>query len=242
MKISYLVTCCSETDTLSRLLDKLTFSISGTVDEIVVVVDKDSKENPPTKNILSEFISNVVKKDSIKILYHSLDRNYGEHKNWGNNQCSGDWIFQIDGDELPADYILSDNLRSILESNNHIELILVPRVNDFRGVTDQDARRWGWVLTEMEFFRPCENKMVKSSVISFPDWQTRIYKNIPDRIKWVNRLHERIHGHNQYSLLPENPEYSLYHDKTIEVQNRTNERYNQMFTEEENRGISSERK
>lgn len=76
----------------------------------------------------------------------------------------------------------------------------------------------------------------KAVVVNAPDYQGRIYKNEPSRIKWDRRLHEKIEGHTKYAALPAAVEFSLYHDKTIERQVKTNERYNEKFTESENKG------
>ena len=76
----------------------------------------------------------------------------------------------------------------------------------------------------------------KAPLINWCDYQSRIYKNVPDRIKWDRKLHEKIVGHDKYSFLPAEEEYALYHDKTIEKQIQTNLRYNKVFSVEDNMG------
>lgn len=76
----------------------------------------------------------------------------------------------------------------------------------------------------------------KAPVVNWCDYQTRIYKNDPARIKWDRRLHEKIEGFETMATLPSDEEFALYHDKTIETQLKTNKRYNEWFTEEENQG------
>ena len=76
----------------------------------------------------------------------------------------------------------------------------------------------------------------KAPLVNVLDFQGRIYRNIPERIKWDRKLHEKIIGHKQYSFLPAEEEWALYHDKTIEKQIETNLRYNQVFTESDNKG------
>ncbi len=61
--------------------------------------------------------------------------------------------------------------------------------------------------------------------INFPDYQWRIYKNIPT-IKWINKVHERLNGFKIYSTLPPLDEFCLLHPKTIERQEKQNEFYN----------------
>jgi len=219
MKISYLVTCSTETTTLINLLNKLSFVVGD--DEIVIVADSDTR-NEPTDKILDSF------RKKFRVLYHSLDRNYGAHKNWGAEQCKGDWIFQIDADELPADYTLGENLHALLDTNVGVDLIYVPRINDFKGVTQEHARQWGWKLS----ISPTYNR----EIVNFPDFQPRIFLNVPDRIKWDRRLHEKIEGFTTMATLPAEEEFALYHDKSIATQIETNKRYNVWFTQEENKG------
>src|SRR4051812_26970355 len=128
MKISYLVTCSTETKTLTNLLNKLIKS-GGTDNETVVVLDEaHANETNETYNILGDFRHSF----GSCITTHPLNADYGTHKNFGNSKCRGDYIFQIDGDELPPDALLGDNLKAIIESNPDVELIYVPRINDFR--------------------------------------------------------------------------------------------------------------
>jgi hypothetical protein len=49
-------------------------------------------------------------------------------------------------------------------------------------------------------------------------------------------LHEKIEGYKEYSFLPAEEEWALYHDKTIETQIATNLRYNKEFSKSENEG------
>jgi glycosyltransferase involved in cell wall biosynthesis len=225
MKISYLITCSTETTTLISLLDKLSFVYGE--DEVVVVADSDTK-NESTDAILNKFSGRY------RILYHSLNRNYGAHKNWGAEQCKGEYIFQIDGDELPADYTLGENLHSLLEANGGVDLIYVPRINDFKGVTEAHARQWGWRLTYNP--RPSLMDRCLGPLVNWPDYQPRIFVNEPNRIKWDRRLHEKIEGFEKFATLPAEQDFALYHDKTIETQLKTNKRYNEWFTQEENQG------
>lgn len=221
MKLSYLVTVHNETDTLIRLLEKL-INNRYEGDEIVIL---DDYSNNPTTNKL---ILDACKNKDVFTYLHKLDNNYGEHKNFGNEKCSGDWIFQIDGDELPSDTLIF-NIRDIIQTNVNIELIYTPRINDFKGVTEEHAKRWGWRLTPSP---TCADR----PVVNWPDYQSRIYKRDVNRIKWDRRLHEKIVGHEQYSFLPADEDLALYHDKTIEKQIETNLRYNEKFSVEDNMG------
>lgn len=141
MKISYLISSHNETDTLAKLIDRLV-NIRCDHDEIIIL--DDFSDNEKTKKILEDFSCESL---GLRVRQHALNANYGAHKNWGTKQCCGDYIFQIDGDELPPENILGDNLKAIIESNPSVELIFIPRINDYRGVTEEHARQWGWRLT-----------------------------------------------------------------------------------------------
>jgi len=233
MKISYLVTCSTEKESLNNLVIDIQDALYNNEDELIILYDESATNNDYTKKLLSFFDTIEFKMEQwgnrVKVVKHSLNADYGNHKNYGNEKCSGDWIFQIDGDELPPTTLLGENLKLLIESNPTTELYFVPRINDFKGVNNENAAPWGWRLSKSPF---CEGRLI----VNWPDYQGRIYRNIPDRIKWDRRLHEKIVGHNEYGFLPEDEMYALYHDKTIEKQLETNKRYNTLFTQEENQG------
>lgn len=245
MKISYLITYHNQSETVLNTIERI-HKYTPLTDQILPVWDS-VNGNKETFNLVNKWHSICISEGRKDFLHNQLipfNDNYSVHKNLvtdlSNNMANdqlprSDFFFQIDGDEIPSITLL-ENLHTILNDNPNMELIYVPRINDFRGITEEHAKQWGWRLTEMEFFRPSENKRVKSLVVNVPDYQGRIYKNVPDRIKWEGRLHEKIEGHTEYSFLPAEEDYSLYHDKTIEKQIETNLKYNKNFTQQENMG------
>jgi glycosyltransferase involved in cell wall biosynthesis len=134
MFLSYLVTCHNETDSLEKLLSKL---IEYKKDNHEIVLLDDYSDNPKTLEIIQTF------KDKINFQQHKLDKNYGNHKNYGIDLCKGEWIFQLDADEVPTDGLL-ENIDLIIESNSKNEVLWLPRLNYFIGVTEQDVNTWGW--------------------------------------------------------------------------------------------------
>lgn len=217
MFLSYLVTCKNDENDLKNLLDIL---YAYSEDAECVILD-DHSDNPKTLDILG----NAEKKsDFFRVIKHNLNNNYGEHKNYGKSHCKGEWIFQIDSDEIPSEVLLT-NLRGIIESNS-VELIWIPRINDFKGVTPEHARQWNWRLT------PYDGRYI----INFPDFQSRAFRNLP-HIEWKRKLHEKVEGAKTYAFLPAEYEYSLIHNKTIEKQIETNLRYNKDFSDADNKGF-----
>jgi glycosyltransferase involved in cell wall biosynthesis len=231
VKVSYLVTCSNETDTLKKLLLKLIEVNLDTQDEIIVLLDKKySNIGDPSYEIIANHFHDYcgIPTERGILEVHDLNNDYGAHKNFGIEQCSGDYIFQLDGDEMPPDCLLGESLHELLESNPTIEAYAVPRINDFKGVTPEHAKQWGWRLTKSPTY--------KRPLVNWPDYQFRIFKRDYPRISFLRKLHEKIEGYSSYSTLPPEEDWAIYHDKTIEKQIQTNLRYNKDFSQQENQG------
>lgn len=117
--------------------------------------------------------------------------------------CKGDFIFHIDADEIPSLH-LTQNINAIIDANNDLDVIWVPRENHVEGITEQELRLWGWSTDEL-------------GRINFPDYQSRIFRNC-NRIHWQNKVHEQITGTDKQAGLPAESKFSLLHRKTIEKQ------------------------
>ena len=213
MFLSYLVTTHNETDCLDELLSKLT-STKKTNHEIVLL--DDYSDNPTTISIIEKY------KSSINFQQKKLQNDYGAHKNYGISLCKGEWIFQIDADELPTDVLL-ENIDVLLQSNANNETLWLPRLNYFVGVTQTDIEMWGWNYQD--------------GMINFPDYQSRLYKNLP-HIRYERRLHEKVEGYTSYAFIPAQKDIALIHNKTIEKQRETNMKYNKNFSLNENKGYA----
>ena len=209
MKISYAIPVCNEHEELKRLLDFLVKYIREE-DEIVVQCDK-GNTTPEVYEVLSQYKATVGLIDPIKIIEFPLNGHFSDFKNNLKENCLGDWVFQIDADEWPDEYLINV-LPSILEENTETEVFLVPRINEVIGITQAHLGQWGWNMSDKGW-------------INYPDYQTRILRNIPE-IKWHNKVHEIIKGHKKFATLPTNPEYSLWHPKNITRQEIQNKFYN----------------
>ena len=206
MKISYAITVKDELIELDRLLFRLK-KYKRDKDEIVVVYDGINGSIQVEQYLKAQTVS------SSPFRWHSFEfkNNFSELKNYITQLCTGDYIFQIDADEFPNEYLVSA-LPTILESNPETEVYLTPRVNTVEGLTEQHIQKWGWRVDE-------------NGWINFPDYQWRIWKNKPE-IKWINKVHERLDGFKTYVTLPPQEEFSLYHPKDIERQEKQNNYYN----------------
>jgi glycosyltransferase involved in cell wall biosynthesis len=206
MKISYAITVKDELIELDRLLFRLQ-KYKRNIDEIVVVHDG-SNGSPQVEQYLK---AQTVSSSPFRWHSFKFKNNFSELKNYITQLCTGDYIFQIDADEFPNEYLVSI-LPTILESNPETEVYLTPRVNTVEGLTEQHIQKWGWRVDE-------------NGWINFPDYQWRIWKNKPE-IKWINKVHERLEGFKTYVALPPQEEFSLYHPKDIERQEKQNNYYN----------------
>ena len=202
MQISYAIPVCNEHIELEKLLLFLIKKIDDG-DEIVVQCD----EGNTTIEVLR-----VVDKyaDRVKIIEFPLNGHFSNFKNNLKENCTGDWIFQIDADELPNESLIT-NLKSLLKLNPTTEMFLVPRINTVEGLTQEHINQWRWNVNEKGW-------------VNWPDYQTRIIQN-NHKIKWQNKVHEQIVGISTKSVLPMEEEWSLYHPKDIKKQEIQNKLY-----------------
>ena len=215
MKISYGITVYNE----HRELDNLLYHLSKHIrKEDEVVVTRDISKVGDKSIMQDEFyaLEKVLEKyeygtyfqpKQLKVTTFEFNKDFSKLKNYTKEQCSGDYIFHIDADEIPNEILLKQ-LPEILEIND-ADLVWVPRINLVEGITNWHMEHWGWRATEQGW-------------INFPDYQARIFRN-QDHIKWVKPVHEVIDGAKTYAHLPPQEELTLKHEKDIvrqEVQNK----------------------
>lgn len=206
MKISYGITCCNEIEEIKQLLSYLTQHKRPT-DEVVVLLDK-----PKASKELELYLEEQARVGTIILVYSNFEGNFANWKNELNSHCIGDFIFQIDADEIP-DPGLIETIPFLLENNPEIEMYYVPRINTVSGITQEHIQKWGW--------------RYEDGRVNWPDYQSRIYKNTSD-IKWRNAVHEVIEGYTKFGVIPAQDELSLIHPKTIERQEKQNAYYDKL--------------
>ena len=204
MKISYAIPVCNEHIELEKLLNFLHKHIDEK-DEIVVQCDQ-GNTTPEVYKVLGTWQG-----DPLKVIEFPLKGHFSNFKNNLKEHCTGDWIFQIDADELPHESLIT-NLKELLLLNPTTEMFLVPRVNTVEGLTQEHINKWRWNVNEKGW-------------VNWPDYQTRIIQNSP-KIKWQNKVHEQIIGFSTRGVLPTEEEWCLYHPKNIKKQEIQNNFYN----------------
>ena len=205
MKISYAITVCNEHKEIEKLL---TFLFEHKRKKDQVVVQMDTKATKEVWDVCERFEGKPS--NEYKLISFDLKKNFAQYKNNLNKNCDGDWIFQIDADEVPSEYLI-EALPFILEANEDTEAFWVPRVNTVAGITDEHITKWGWKVNEEGW-------------VNFPDWQMRIYRNT-ENIYWIKPVHEQLKGYNKFSSLPSEEKFSLYHPKNIGRQEQQNAFY-----------------
>lgn len=205
MKISFAITVCNEIEEIKKLVPFI-LKNKRVNDEIVILYD--NKNGDP--NVL-EYLLPYNKLPNVQT-WRGFDwnNNFADWKNILNGYCDGDYIYQIDADEMISEYMIK-NLHEILELNKEVDLIHVPRINTVSGLTDEHIKKWGWSVNEKGW-------------VNFPDYQGRIYRK---KMSWYGKVHERIIGGQKFATLPNDDEdYCIQHHKEINRQEKQNNFYN----------------
>lgn len=207
MKLSYALTAWIEHEELDRLLQFLNPRIDPE-DEIVLVYDS-NRATPEVLKVMESF-----KRDNYSYHPFNFQQNFLENKNYLGSLCKGEYIFQIDADELPSEVLLG-SIKPLLEANP-VDVIVVPRINIVENLTQEHINKWGWRVNEQGW-------------VNFPDPQRRIYRNSPS-IQWKDpegqpQVHGMVEGYKSITELPFEPEWALLHSKHIKKQEYQNQLY-----------------
>ena len=207
MKISYAITTHNEGGYISSVLNNIynnDLVFNKEIDEIIIL--DDFSTDIETLQIFEEW-ANLP---AISLNKRKFNGSFAEHKNAFFDLCSGDYIFQLDADELLSP-IICENIKEILISAPEIDLFYFPRVNEVFGLTDEDIKNFGWRLNE-------------NGWVMWPDYQGRLYRNC-DYIRWEGKVHEMISGHKTHTFLPASSEWAIFHYKHIDRQRSQNSFY-----------------
>ena len=99
MKISYSILTHNEKGSLIKLID---FLVEHKDEEDEIVILDDYSDDEKTKEILDTMCSI----HDIKFEQRNLNKNYSEQKNYLKEMCTGDYIFNLDADELPNKWLI----------------------------------------------------------------------------------------------------------------------------------------
>lgn len=258
--ITYGITVCNEHFELSRLIEKLTPFIRFK-DQVLFLSDADNS-TADVRYVIDKYIERHKNVEfEIKHVSVPLAKNFSKYKNSLMEFSTCDWIFQIDADEFPTDELLQALPGTLLE-NSDVEVILVPRINTVRGITQKHVDQWRWNVTKIEnkyltaihqvsaitpdaidYLRSLGVKLSRDHdrPSSFMHYYYPVI-NFPDyqwriyqnkpNIQWVNPVHEKLSGFSTYAQLPAEIEWCLMHMKDISRQEKQNEFYNTLMNGE----------
>jgi hypothetical protein len=206
-RISYGITVCNEATELKLLLSTLIPLIDDT-DEIIVLQDITHQDQ-----LVDEVIAQH--KTHITVVRELLNNDFATFKNSFLALAKGDYLFQIDADEIPQATLIS-KIKQLIQRKSRYDCFFIPRINIVNGYTATHINKWNWDINDKNY-------------INFPDYQPRLIK-LNGAIKWKNKVHEVLTGYKKGFNLPiKNDDYCLIHIKDIKRQEKQNEFYEKLM-------------
>lgn len=136
ISISYAITVYNEIEEIQNLIPFLIDNKQEN-DEIVVLWD-----NKGPKELLAH-LRYYEQKFGIKVYEDTFNNHFADWKNKLTSYCKGNYIYQIDADELPNE-VAFDNLHWIFKANSEVDVFLVPRINIVKNLGLSWKNKWGW--------------------------------------------------------------------------------------------------
>jgi len=147
MNISFCITVADEETEFFKLLNHLKpFLREG--DEILVKVDN----TKVTEGIKRHMIDSHEVKGKSTVNKWYIDDFKGNFSEWKNElipNCKNPIILFLDADELPNPQLLED-LPLIMELNECVDIIGVPRINFVEGITEDYIKQMRWSVSQLE--------------------------------------------------------------------------------------------
>ena len=134
MKISYAITVCNELKEIQRLIPYLVKN-KNTNDEVIVLFDS----NNGSKSV-EDFLRAKSINGEFNWFNYSFDGHFANMKNRLTEMCKGDYIYQIDADEMIQEDMFH-YLPYILEQNEDVDVYQVPRINTVEGLTQNHIKK-----------------------------------------------------------------------------------------------------
>lgn len=215
--------------------------IYGLLDQIAQFSDSRIKvhvvfDNPKVfdaeKEHYDPVVANVMEYSNrgidLSVAFFSLDGDFSQFRNAIHSQIlRGSWVLHLDSDER----VHPEFFESILAMLNRMEadpetygttdLVWFARENKVSGITKDYVNSLGW-------------KLDSKGRVNYPDLQGRLYR-LTDSISWVGKVHERIQGFRDYSVLHDvqsdgelTNKFTILHHKTMERQLKQNSLYDSM--------------
>lgn len=164
-------------------------AVPGTFDQVVVV---DGGSTDGTADRLRDL--------GMPVVVRSFAGHFADQRNFGIQQCTTDWIFEVDADEIPSRPLLA-GLRAISDDaeRSKVDCCGIPRINLIDGVIGPGPGDRGL------------------------DYQYRLHHRCG--CQWRGAVHEEITGYRARVELRIEDGHFLLHDKTSARHVERNEYY-----------------
>lgn len=194
--ITYAIGVCDEARELNDLL-RFIHEVKDTDDEINILVDSGKVTNA---------VRDVLKRygDTLNVHERVFDGDFSAHRNYHITKCSGEYIFMLDADEIPQEFLI----RKLKQFKG--DILYVPRINICLGYTQAFIKKHNFNVNNMGW-------------INWPDYQGRYFKN-NGKICWQGDVHEKPVG-GEPQVLEANPLVALWHVKSTQKQDKQHEYY-----------------
>jgi len=167
-------------------------------DKILVLADDETSD---------DFVNAYADHSEVTFQRYTFQRSFAEMRNYGVSLCDSEWVFHVDADEIPHEF-LTTHLHTLLEvMEDSQEVIRVPRINHLLNLTPA-------IIEEYQM----ESRLNDKHWFYWPDPQPRIHRTTRN-VKWVDfgGLHETVEGYDwdskhQYWLSSVEKQ-SIYHPK-----------------------------
>lgn len=245
-KLTFAITACNEINELKKLVATIANSFDKNICDIKIFLDINNS-NEHMNNVISTILNVdhhiLFHENALRLIPIKFNSDFSEFKNQIIDYCDSDYIFQIDADELPSEYLIK-TLPAIIDENPDLEIMYVPRINTVDNITDDLVKKWHWNISKIDSpltidkFNTSHTEQYRQyidslgytidkheetfykPVINFPDYQGRVFKN-GIGIRWKNKVHERLGGDREFNiqLLPSDDlDFFIIHSKTVDKQ------------------------
>jgi glycosyltransferase involved in cell wall biosynthesis len=185
---------------LSNLADEIVIIDAKSTDSTLITAAKYGAKVYQYEEVKQEcgYCGGVQNENTCKQSERATKECFAKFRKASFKMCSGEWIFRIDADELIRE-----------EDVDFLKTIISNSYNKFYNI-------FAFGFPTMNFFgkMPYYKCGWDGNFSWYPDFHTRLYRNIPECKEWFSPAHEgvcvatpqgwtNIIGHNQTLLLPE---------------------------------------
>lgn len=164
MKISYAITVCNEYSEIQKLIPHL-IENKDIHDEIIILYD----EKNGSEDVLNFLLKFNILPNIQTWRGFDFKNNFAIWKNKLNKYCTGDYIFQLDADEMISKFLIK-NIKQIIKENIEIDLFYFGRINTVEGITQEYLNKWGWRISKLETY-------INEKVIDTESEEYKLLKN-----------------------------------------------------------------